>query len=159
MKIELISNSPSETIEIGEKIGRNLKKDDIVGLTGKLGAGKTTIIQGIARGLGVESKQYVRSPSFVLIHEYQGKFPIYHMDLYRLRGKEITDLGYEEYIFGNGVCIIEWVEKIANFKLKGWLYINLGFLPEDNRRKISLEGKGKYEKVIKCLVSSIQDNS
>ncbi len=115
MKLELISNSLSETIEIGEKIGRYLEKGDIVGLTGKLGAGKTTLIQGIARGLGVDSKQYVRSPSFVLIHQYKGKLPIYHMDLYRLKGKEIIDLGYEEYLFGDGVCIIEWVEKIRPY--------------------------------------------
>lgn len=148
MKIKLLSNSPSETIKIGEKIGRNLNKGDIIGLTGKLGAGKTTIIQGIAHSLGVESKQYVRSPSFVLIHQYEGRLPIYHMDLYRLKGKEITELGYEEYIFGNGVCIIEWAEKIDGFLRKEWLHINLEYLPEDNKRKITLEGKGKYEKVI-----------
>ena len=151
MKLELISNSSSETRQIGEKIGRSLGKGDTVGLTGQLGAGKTTIIQGIARGLGVTSKQYVRSPSFVLIHQYEGKFPVYHMDLYRLRGKEITDLGYEEYIFGKGVCIIEWVERVPNNQFKEWLHINLEFLPEDNNRKINLEGKGKYKKVIKRL--------
>ena len=151
MKIKLISDSPSETIKIGERIGRSLGKGDIIGLTGNLGTGKTTIIQGITRGLEVDSKQYVRSPSFVLIHQYKGKFPVYHMDLYRLKGREITDLGYEEYIFGEGVCIIEWAEKIEGFLLKEWLHINLEYLPEDNKRKISLEGKGKYEKVIKCL--------
>ncbi len=159
MKLEIISRSPSQTRKIGEKIGRNLEKGDIVGLTGKLGTGKTTLIQGIARGLGVDSNQYVRSPSFVLAHQYEGKLPVYHMDLYRLTGKEIADLGYEEYIFGDGVCIIEWVEKIQNIQVKEWLHIHLEFLPEDNRRKINLEGEGKYEKVIKYLASSIQDNS
>jgi tRNA threonylcarbamoyladenosine biosynthesis protein TsaE len=151
MRLELISNSASQTRSIGKKIGRILKKGDILGLTGNLGAGKTTIIQGIARGLGVDSKQYVRSPSFVLAHQYEGKLPIYHMDLYRLNANEIADLGYEEYIFGNGVCIIEWADKIGKIPAKEWLHIDIEFLQEDNKRKINIEGKGRYGKVIKYL--------
>jgi tRNA threonylcarbamoyladenosine biosynthesis protein TsaE len=152
MRIEIISKSPSQTRKIGEKIGKLLRKGDIVGLTGKLGGGKTTIIQGIARSLGVRNKQYVRSPSFVLVHEYRGKMPVYHIDLYRLSGKEIADLGYEEYLFGEGVCMIEWVEKIRDLLPKKWLHINLGVLPKDNNiRKIKFKGEGRYEEVIKKL--------
>lgn len=151
MKIEIISNSSAETRAIGKKIGKKLKKGDVIGLTGNLGAGKTTIIQGIARGLGVDKKQYVRSPSFVLAHQYEGKLPVYHMDLYRLNAKEIGNLGYEEYIFGEGVCIIEWIEKMGQIPVKEWLHINLEFLEEDNHRKLTIKAKGKYEKLIKEL--------
>ncbi len=151
MKIELISHSASETVRIGKKIGNLLQKGDVLGLSGNLGAGKTTIIQGIARGLGVDKKQYVRSPSFVVAHQYDGKLPVYHMDLYRLNAKEISDLGYEEYIFGEGVCIIEWIEKMGEIPIKGWLHINLEFLKEEKQRKITIKVKGKYEKLIKEL--------
>ncbi len=156
MKIEIISNSASQTKEIGEKIGKLLHKGDILGLTGNLGAGKTTIIQGIARGLGVDKKQYVRSPSFVLAHQYEGRMPIYHMDLYRLNAKEISDLGYEEYIFGEGVCIIEWFEKMGRIPVKEWLHINLEFLKDDNHRKLTINAKGKYEKLIKELAKIVK---
>ena len=151
MKVEFTSKSPDETRKIGEKIGNLLKKGDVVGLTGKLGAGKTTIIQGITRGLQVKDKQYVRSPSFVIVHEYEGKLPVYHMDLYRLDEKEVSDLGYEEYIFSKGVCVIEWMDRISGLLSGKWLHINLGFLPEDNKRKLRLEGEGRYEKIIKKL--------
>ena len=155
MKLKLISNSSSQTRNIGEKIGKVLNKGDVLGLTGNLGAGKTTMIQGIARGLGVDSKQYVRSPSFVLAHQYEGKFPVYHMDLYRLNIKEIADLGYEEYLFGEGVCIIEWIEKMHKIPAREWLHINLNFLPAENARKITIEAKGKYGKLLKSFADNI----
>lgn len=153
MKVELTSNSAAETRKIGEKIGKLLKKGDVVSLTGKLGAGKTTMIQGIARGLGVDKKQYVRSPSFVLVHEYKGKMPVYHMDLYRLSGKEIDELGYEEYLFSEGVCMIEWAERITKPFDDRWLQIKLEFLPEDNKRKLNLKGAGRYREIIAGLSS------
>ncbi|MDD5455257.1 MAG: tRNA (adenosine(37)-N6)-threonylcarbamoyltransferase complex ATPase subunit type 1 TsaE [Candidatus Ratteibacteria bacterium] len=156
MKIELISHSPSETVRIGEKIGKLLKKGSILGLTGNLGAGKTTMIQGIARGLGVDKKQYVRSPSFTLAHQYKGKLPVYHLDLYRLNTKEINSLGYEEYVFGDGVCIIEWIEKMGKVPMEEWLHINLKFLKKEEHRKITVNAKGKYEKLIKELAKIVK---
>jgi tRNA threonylcarbamoyladenosine biosynthesis protein TsaE len=148
MKLELISYSPAETAKIGERIGKLLNKGNVLGLTGNLGAGKTTIIQGIARGLGVDKKQYVRSPSFTLAHQYKGRLPVYHLDLYRLNAKEISELGYEEYIFGKGVCIIEWFERIGRIPITEWLHINLEFAKEDQHRKITINAKGRYKKLI-----------
>ena len=155
MKLKIISHSPSETIRIGEKIGKLLKRGNVLGLTGNLGAGKTTIIKGIARGLGVDEKQYVRSPSFVLVHQYEGKLPVYHIDLYRLNPKEISDFEYEEYILGKGICIIEWFEKIGWIPVKELLNIDLNFLKEDNFRKITITAKNGYYKLIKELAKSL----
>ncbi len=105
------SDSPETTFEIGVSIGSRLKAKDIVCLTGELGAGKTTLIKGIAGGAGVKDR--VTSPSFKLINEYTGKVPFYHFDLYRLeRVDDIQQIGYEEYFYGNGITVVEWAEKL-----------------------------------------------
>lgn len=113
MIMQFTTNSAGETLQLGEKLGRHLGPGDIVLLFGDLGAGKTLLTQGIARGLGLEDKEYTRSPSFTLINEYKARCPIYHVDLYRLESfAEIENLGLEEYLFGNGVTIVEWAEKL-----------------------------------------------
>jgi len=105
------SHSPDETLSLGEAFGRGLIPGDIVLLFGGLGAGKTTFIQGVAHGLGFT--EYIRSPTFTLVNEYAGRQPIYHIDLYRLDTLEdIRALGIEEYLFGQGVTLIEWAEKL-----------------------------------------------
>ena len=107
------TNSADETIELGEKIGRLLKKGDIIAMQGTLAAGKTTITKGIAKALGVSDT--ITSPTFCLISEYSGKMPLYHMDVYRLEGSEdFINLGTDDMIYGNGVSIIEWSEKIMD---------------------------------------------
>ena len=98
---------------MGERLGQCLKPGDIVLLFGDLGAGKTTLTQGLCHGLGISKSEYVRSPTFTLINEYKGTFPIFHIDLYRLDSfSEIEALGLEELLFSNGVSIIEWAEKL-----------------------------------------------
>ena len=93
-------------------------KGDLVALIGDLGTGKTCLTQGIARGVGVYPNQTVNSPSYTLINEYAGKIPIYHVDLYRLQNHdELLDLGLDEYMEGNGICIIEWAEKLGSLKI------------------------------------------
>ncbi len=97
----------------GETLGKSLVPGDIVLLFGDLGAGKTTLTHGICKGLGLPEGEYIRSPTFTLINEYQGKFPIYHIDLYRMENlEEMEALGLEEVLFGNGVSIVEWSEKL-----------------------------------------------
>ena len=107
------TESPEETQNLGETFGKTLKPGDVVALIGDLGTGKTCLTQGIARGIGIAAGEVVSSPSYILINEYNGKIPIYHIDLYRLENiAEIVDLGIGEYIDSDGVCIIEWAERM-----------------------------------------------
>ncbi|PIS30614.1 tRNA (adenosine(37)-N6)-threonylcarbamoyltransferase complex ATPase subunit type 1 TsaE [Candidatus Saganbacteria bacterium CG08_land_8_20_14_0_20_45_16] len=129
------SRNSRETVALGIKIGRILKPNDVVCLTGELGAGKTTLIQGIAEGCGV--KDYVTSPTFIIINEYQGRLPFFHFDLYRLNNAaEIADLGVVEYFTRGGVCVIEWAEKLAGLRPKNCqeIKIEIEVISEGERR-------------------------
>lgn len=133
MKREFISHTPEETIELGEEIAAQLSPGDVVALIGKLGTGKTLLAQSIAKSLGV--KGYVTSPSFKLINEYPSKFPVYHIDLFRLRNKQqIQDLGLDEYLFGNGISLIEWAEKIRDWLPEHTLIVELSYLSKTSRK-------------------------
>ena len=136
--ISFTTHSSEETISLGEKIGSLLKPGDIIAMTGTLAAGKTTITKGIAKALGV--KDTITSPTFCLISEYAGdKMPLYHMDVYRLDGVEdFINLGVDDMLFGEGVCIIEWSEKVESELPKNtiWMTIVPG---NDGSRKITLE--------------------
>ena len=113
MEQEYRTESPEETQTLGEEFGKTLKPGDVVALIGDLGTGKTCLTQGIARGIGIAADEVVSSPSYILINEYNGKIPIYHIDLYRLENiAEIADLGICEYMESDGVCIIEWAERM-----------------------------------------------
>lgn len=103
--------SAEETVALGERLGVLLRPGDIIALEGNLAAGKTTITKGIARALGVDDT--ITSPTFCLVSEYEGKMPLYHFDVYRLQGADdFANLGADEMLYGNGVCVIEWSEKI-----------------------------------------------
>lgn len=128
----IITKSAEETVELGKKIGAFLLANDVIALIGPLGAGKTTLIQGIAEGL--EVKDYVTSPSFIIINEYQGRLPFYHLDLYRLENAaEIEDLGIEEYFNRGGVCVIEWAEKLQTLKPRNMETIKITIKTENER--------------------------
>lgn len=110
MKIRFLSQSSAETLYLGERISGALRADDVAGLTGDLGSGKTCLIQGICRGLGVTEP--VTSPTFTLVQEYTGSLPVYHLDLYRLdRIEEIEQLGLDQYFESGGIALIEWAER------------------------------------------------
>ena len=109
------TENPEETQTLGEKLGKTLKRGDVIALVGDLGTGKTCLTQGIARGVGIASDEVVNSPSYILINEYNGEIPIYHIDLYRLEdSEEIAELGLSEYIESDGICIIEWAERMSD---------------------------------------------
>ncbi|MCU0641255.1 MAG: tRNA (adenosine(37)-N6)-threonylcarbamoyltransferase complex ATPase subunit type 1 TsaE [Candidatus Margulisbacteria bacterium] len=138
--VKFSTTGAEETVELGRRIGAVLKANDVVALTGELGAGKTTLIQGIARGLGV--KDHVTSPTFIIINEYQGRLPLYHIDLYRLDDvKLIEELGIDEYFAKGGICVIEWAEKLA------------GLLPA-GAATITIESQGENERTI-CVSSGL----
>jgi tRNA threonylcarbamoyladenosine biosynthesis protein TsaE len=113
MLLRVFSQSTVDTQALGERLGRLLEAGDIVCLYGELGSGKTALSKGIARGLGVSHERAVRSPSFMLIHRYQGRVPVYHADLYRLEGlADIADIGLRDLLGGDGVAVIEWADKL-----------------------------------------------
>ena len=106
------THDPEETFEVGRKIGMNAKPGQIYTLTGDLGVGKTVFTQGVAAGLGITEP--VNSPTFTIIQEYEdGRLPFYHFDVYRIGDlEEMEEIGYDDYFFGQGICLIEWAELI-----------------------------------------------
>lgn len=135
--LTFITHSPEETIELGEKIGKLLKKGDVIAMQGTLAAGKTTITKGIAKSLNIDDT--ITSPTFCLISEYYGKMPLYHMDVYRLEGGEdFVNLGTDDMIYGDGVSIIEWSEKIMDELPKRTIILKI--TPnDDGTRKIEID--------------------
>lgn len=132
------TKTEEQTIALGEKIGSLLKGGEVLAMRGTLGAGKTTITKGIAKALGVD--ETITSPTFCLISEYSGKkLDLYHMDVYRLEGAEdFENLGTDEMLYGNGVSIIEWSEKISSVLPKKSITIEL--IPQENgERDIIIE--------------------
>ncbi len=131
------THSADETIELGRKIGEKLKKGDVIAMQGTLAAGKTTITKGIAQALDIPDT--ITSPTFCLISEYAGKMPLYHMDVYRLEGGEdFVNLGTDDMIYGDGVSIIEWSEKIMD-ELPSRTIILKITPQEDNSRLIEID--------------------
>jgi tRNA threonylcarbamoyladenosine biosynthesis protein TsaE len=107
-----LTHDAEETQALGTCLGRRAREGDFIACCGTLGAGKTTFIQGFAQGVGVGVDAYVRSPTFTLVHEYHGTFPLYHFDFYRLSHYvEVQDIGFEDYCEADGVVIIEWADK------------------------------------------------
>jgi tRNA threonylcarbamoyladenosine biosynthesis protein TsaE len=138
--VTVISRNPEDTFFIGRIIGESLSAGDIVALSGDLGTGKTYLTKGIARGLGVSEQYQITSPTFTLINEYPGRLTLYHFDLYRLESfLDMINLGYEEYLFGKGVSVIEWAEKASDILPDETIFVSLTYLDE-NRRKMVISG-------------------
>ncbi|MCB2181992.1 MAG: tRNA (adenosine(37)-N6)-threonylcarbamoyltransferase complex ATPase subunit type 1 TsaE [Desulfobulbaceae bacterium] len=123
-----------DTIAFGSHLGRNAQPGDIFTLTGDLGAGKTTLTQAIGQGLEVPPDFYITSPTFSLLHEYPGRIPLYHMDLYRLGSmEEIEELGFEDYLYGNGLTVVEWPDRLEELMPDSRLDIHLTLINEHER--------------------------
>ncbi len=149
---ELVFNSADETIRFGAQLGRLIKRGDCIALTGQLGAGKTTLIKGIAKGIGVKDPQHVNSPSFVILKEHKGKIPLYHFDVYRLDDPEDMDtVGYKDFFYGEGASVIEWADKIRGLLPDEYLDIELSCLGRE-RRGARIRARGKrYEDLLRRL--------
>ena len=105
--MEFESNSYEETQKFAEKFSKTLKAGDVLCMYGDLGVGKTAFVQGLAKGLGIDEP--ITSPTFTIVNEYSGRLPLYHFDVYRIADSdEMYEIGYEEYFFSDGVCLIEW---------------------------------------------------
>jgi tRNA threonylcarbamoyladenosine biosynthesis protein TsaE len=128
----LRSHDPAETQAIGERLGARLGPGAVVACTGELGAGKTCFLQGLARGLGVTTG--VTSPTFVLINQYRGRLPVYHLDAYRTGSlTELVDLGLEEMLHGDGVTVIEWADKLLPLLPAATIRVHLDGLGDEPR--------------------------
>ena len=148
--LDLISHSPEQTQKIGARIGELALPGDIFLLVGRLGTGKTCLTQGIARGLNI--KEYALSPSFVIMRELYGRLPLYHIDLFRLdHVEEIEELGLDDYLYGKGVCVVEWAEKGLSVLPTEHLLIQIDYL-SDTERSFRLEPRGKrYQELLTQL--------
>lgn len=136
-RIEYISNSPSETIAVGEHLGQHARIGDLFLLQGELGAGKTQLVKGLAKGIGVDDWQYVLSPSFTLMNLYEGRIGLCHVDLYRLEGGDVETLDIEEFL-DKGIVAVEWAERFPSW---------------ENPVRITLQVTGEQERTIAMEVA------
>lgn len=126
--------SPAETVALGTAIAAHLQPGDVLALYGDLGAGKTHLTKGICSGLGI-APDTVSSPTFTIVNEYEGTLPVYHIDAYRIeRPAEFFELGYETYLFGDGVCLLEWPERVEALVPEQALRLRLTHSGGDRRR-------------------------
>ncbi|NLJ40409.1 MAG: tRNA (adenosine(37)-N6)-threonylcarbamoyltransferase complex ATPase subunit type 1 TsaE [Clostridiales bacterium] len=150
----IYTGSEADTEKLGKKIGNLAWPGIIILIKGDLGAGKTVLARGIAKGLGIDEP--ITSPTFTLIHQYNGRLPLYHFDMYRLYdAEELYDLGFEEYFFGSGVTVVEWPERLEGYKLYGHLQITIekDFDLGTDDRRISIDARGElYEELKKELM-------
>jgi tRNA threonylcarbamoyladenosine biosynthesis protein TsaE len=136
-----------------------LTRGDVIALSGELGSGKTTLVRGLAQGMGFSSEE-VASPSFTIVNEYEGPLPLFHIDLYRLGDeRELREIGYEEYIGAAGVAVIEWADRIPHAVPDESLWIMLRYRAAE-RREIVMRAHGvRYEKIIEELRRKVYNKS
>ncbi len=145
LKTILLKNL-ADTLAFGRLLGQSAQPGDVICLDGDLGAGKTTLTQAIAQGLGVPASEYVTSPSFAILHEYQGRLPLYHMDFYRLTdAADVQDMGLDEYLFLSGLAVLEWCERAGGLIPATSLKINMTTLPDESRLLTCDPGVGSWK--------------
>lgn len=146
----IITDTPAATRKVGHLLGEEFEPGDVLLLTGPLGAGKTTLTKGIARGLGIS--ETVLSPTFVLLRELRGKLPLYHLDLYRLESiPDIADLGLDDYFYGDGVTVVEWPERATGLLPDERMEIAIDYSGEKSRR-LTLTATGeRYMRLLQSL--------
>jgi len=141
-KHEIISHSLTETHDFGQALGSLTPARIILALIGDLGTGKTSLVQGIARGLDIPATYYITSPSYTLINEYPGRSTLFHVDLYRIENSEdLNDIGFYDILEENGVIAVEWADKLGKDIFSEYMSLNIEYLGNDSR-KISLKAYG-----------------
>jgi len=152
----MTTHGAEQTREIGAILGELAEAGDVVLMHGELGVGKTCFAQGIARGLCVD--EYVTSPTFVLVREHQGRLPLYHIDLYRLKGiEEVADLGLDDYLYGRGVCVVEWSERGFDLLPGEHLLVEMRYVASA-KRKLSFVPRGsRYVEMLSGLREAVSN--
>jgi tRNA threonylcarbamoyladenosine biosynthesis protein TsaE len=152
MQWAVISRSAEHTRQLATRLGKLLQGGEIVGLVGELGTGKTCFVRGLTEGLGVSRDTWIRSPTFTLVNEYHGRLPIYHIDLYRIESTgELEELNLREYLYSNGVSLIEWFEYFPAGEIDDHLEIELAYR-DGSKREVTFSPHGtRYEELVKAL--------
>ena len=148
--LQFKTKNAEETEQLGLKIGKLLRGGELIAMTGDLGAGKTTLSKALARGLEIDD--YITSPTFTIVNEYSGRVKLFHFDVYRIADiEEMYDLGYEEYFYSDGVCIVEWSNLISEILPENRINLDITYLDE-NKREITISGTGeKFDSLVKGL--------
>ncbi|MFA6635964.1 MAG: tRNA (adenosine(37)-N6)-threonylcarbamoyltransferase complex ATPase subunit type 1 TsaE [Candidatus Omnitrophota bacterium] len=154
-KIEFITRSCEETMELAESFAGMMAGGDLIALIGELGAGKTVFVKGLAKGLGVDGYNYVNSPSFVAVKEYDGKVPLYHFDVYRFCGRLFNEtIDYERYFYAQGVTAVEWADNISDILPDEYIEVTICY-GKDDERIVSFRAVGERpENIIEKFISA-----
>lgn len=156
--LSVVTNSEADTQAVAAQLAGRLETGDVIALLGILGAGKTCFVKGLARGLGLTDTTIVRSPTFILASEYPTFPPLYHLDAYRLSGAaELEDIGFDDYIAGDGICVVEWADRVDKCLPPSHLVVIITIVSE-TRRRVSLSWSGPIcERRIKRLADLAED--
>tara|TARA_Y100000588_G_C14228906_1_gene914361 strand:+ start:1664 stop:2188 length:525 start_codon:yes stop_codon:yes gene_type:complete len=150
-EVTLLIENEEKMQAFGLSLGKLLLKGDVVCLTGDLGAGKTTLTKSIALGLGID--EYVTSPSYTIVNEYEGRLPLYHFDVYRINDvEEMYELGYEEYFFGSGVCVIEWAGMVEDLLPENRIWLEIYQGEQFTERKIIIKSDEETMKRLEAII-------
>ena len=153
----VISHSARQTRSWGRKLGKLVQGGEIIGLVGDLGAGKTCFVRGFAEGAGVGKNAWVRSPTFTLINEYEGRLPVYHIDLYRIgKAEELESLNLREYLYASGVSLIEWFDFLPAEEVDEFLEIRIAHAGAAARELTFAAHGERYEKLAGSLRNSMK---
>ena len=156
-RLQITTGSSRETEELGFSIGSLLQPGSFLALQGDLGGGKTCLTRGVVAALAPQSAHLVASPTYAIMNSYPGRTPVYHFDFYRLAGDDdIAELGFEEFFYGDGVCVVEWSERIGELLPPDVLTLLFEYAGDD-RRQITISSSGqKSETVLAWLTEKIQ---
>ena len=148
----IVTTTPRQSQKLGRNLGKLVQGGEIIGLVGELGAGKTCFVRGFTQGIEVGANAWVRSPTFTLINEYSGRLPVYHIDLYRVGNQsELDSLNLREYLYGDGVSLIEWFEFLPASEVDEYLEIRIAH-GGGNRRELNFVAHGRrYEELLQAL--------
>jgi tRNA threonylcarbamoyladenosine biosynthesis protein TsaE len=148
----VLTRSPRQTMSWGAKLGKLLQGGEIIALIGEFGTGKTCFVRGVTQGLDVGSDAWIRSPTFTLINEYHGRLPVYHIDLYRVETRsQLEGLNLREYLYSDGVSLIEWFEHLPAGEADEHLEVALAY-DDGNRRQLTFRSHGqRYEEIVEEL--------
>ena len=157
----VVAKSPRQTLGWGRRLGKLALGGEIIGLIGELGAGKTCFVRGVAEGAGVGNKAWVRSPTFTLINEYQGRVPVYHIDLYRVGNNhaDIEGLNLREYLYADGMSLIEWFEYLPATEVDEYLELKIAHASATARELTFSPHGERYEQLLQELKKMVSQRS